>query len=150
MLLHPDGATAFLLSELSSTLDTLAIDGEAFRSVQRVSTLPADYRGESLGGHIGLNSARDRIYVTNRGHDSIAVFDISGGTLKLLQHVPSGGASPRHFLLDEHRKMMLVANEDGGNVTGFRVEANGTLSPSGLNIAVQGPAFLFHRSAAVP
>jgi 6-phosphogluconolactonase len=113
-----------------------------FHEVCRRSTLPRDFRGESLGGHIALDAAGDRLYVTNRGHDSIATFAVEGDTIHPLQHVSSGGASPRHFLLLEAERMMLVANEEAGNVTGFRIRDDGTLERTALDLAVPGAVFL--------
>lgn len=152
LLFHPAGRAAFLLCELASTVDRLEADGPRFSSRQRLSTLPEQFGGESLGGHLGINAAGDRVYVTNRGHDSIAVFRFDGERLSLLQHVPSGGSSPRHFLLLEDQRLMLVAHEESGNVTALQVEEGGTLRPAGIDISVPGAAFLLpaHQFHMVP
>ncbi len=142
LLLHPVQGVAFLISELASTLALLTVDGPDFRQVETLSTLPAGFAGESLGGHVGMNAAGDRVYVTNRGHDSVATFAFDGKRLSLLQHVPSGGASPRFFLLLEAEKLLLVANEEGGNVTGFRLQDDGTLESAGMDLPVPGAVFL--------
>jgi 6-phosphogluconolactonase len=143
LVFHPARARAFLISELESTVTVLETADTSFRAVGHVSTLPPDFRGESLGGHIGMNASGDRLYVTNRGHDSIATFAVEGDRLSLLEHVPSGGASPRFFLLLETEKRMLVANEEGGNVTAFGIRSDGTLEPEGVCATVPGAVFLF-------
>ena len=62
--------------------------------IRALATQPADFRGENLGGHLELNAEGTRVYVSNRGHDSIAVFALENGRLELIQHVASGGAHP--------------------------------------------------------
>jgi 6-phosphogluconolactonase len=142
LLLHPNGRAALLISEMASTIHLLSVKGGRFEARQLLSTLPTDWRGDSLGGHIGMNSAGDRIYVTNRGHDSIATFEFDGERLTLLQHASSGGSSPRHFLILEDERLILVAHEKGGGVSGFRIQDDGTLKPAGMEIAVPGAVFL--------
>ena len=113
------------------------------RPVGTVSTLPPDFHGGSLGGHLSLNVAGDRVYVTNRGHDSIAIFRWEGGeALDLLQHVPSGGASPRSFVLLEAEHQMLVAHEQSGDVTAFDILPDGMLAGRGGGLKIQGAVFL--------
>jgi 6-phosphogluconolactonase len=112
-------------------------------ALQSVSTLPDGFRGESLGGHIAITAAGDRVYVTNRGHDSIAMFALGeDGRLSLLGHTPSGGASPRYCVLLESQRRMLVANEEGHNLAIFEVGAEGALTQADA-VAVPAPAFVF-------
>jgi 6-phosphogluconolactonase len=89
--------------------------------------LPTD-AGESGAGAIVMNAARDRLYVTNRGHDSVAVIAVDGTTLTPIEHVPSGGASPRFLLLLEEQRKLLVANEEGGSIRLFAIADDGRLS----------------------
>jgi len=146
LLLIPDQPLALLLCELASTLTLLRRNGGAFEAIQTLSTLPVDFEGESLGGHLTINAAADRIYVSNRGHDSIAVFDLNaGGELKLRQHIASGGASPRHCLLIEAQRLLLVAHERDGRITAFSVDEEGGLSTLGQVAEVPGAAFLLRE-----
>ncbi|RYD46312.1 MAG: lactonase family protein, partial [Sphingomonadales bacterium] len=95
LVFQPHRPLAFLISELASSLTVLDVGDGTLEPRQSVSTLPGGCQSESLGGHLGINAAGDRVYVTNRGHDSVATyaFDEASG-LALLGHVPSGGASP--------------------------------------------------------
>ena len=143
LVFHPTRPLALLLSELASTLTILRVEGGMLRPVGTVSTLPPDFHGGSLGGHLSLNVAGDRVYVTNRGHDSIAIFRWEGGeALDLLQHVPSGGASPRSFVLLEAEHQMLVAHEQSGDVTAFDILPDGMLAGRGGGLKIQGAVFL--------
>jgi 6-phosphogluconolactonase len=142
LLFHPRRALAVVLSELAATLTLLEVRDGKLRPWQTVSTAPADYRGDNLGGHLALNAAGTRVYASNRGHDSIAVFALDNGELELLQRVPSGGAHPRHFVLDERRSLLAVAHERDGRVALFAIGADGTLAAKGAGATVEGACFL--------
>ena len=77
------------------------------------SSLPANWSGTSITAEI--QKAGDHLYVSNRGHDSIAVLD-TAPTLKLIQHQTTGGHHPRHFLIDPSANWLLVANKDSDNI----------------------------------
>ena len=138
---------ALVLSELASTLTLLDMRDGKLHPYQALSTLPADFGGESLGGHLALNARGDRVYVSNRGHDSIAVFALdpssgSGDRLRLLQHIASGGAHPRHFALLEERGLLIAAHEKDGRIAVFEIRPDGRLSATGEGITVPGACFL--------
>ncbi|MBC7160317.1 MAG: lactonase family protein [Porphyrobacter sp.] len=143
LLFHPVLPLAVLVSELASTLTVLQVEDGRLIERQSISTLPPGFAGDSLGGHLAVDAAGERVYVTNRGHDSLAVFAWDAtGRLELLQHVPSGGASPRCFVLLEAARQLLLANEEGGTITAFGIGADGTLSPLDTDIDLPGAAFL--------
>lgn len=143
LVFHPHRPLAFLISELASSLTVLEVGDGTLTPSQSLSTLPGECDGQNLGGHLGINAAGDRIYVTNRGHDSIATFGFGEASgLTRLGSIASGGASPRFFLLLESERRLLVANEEGASVTIFEIRADGTLLQCG-EVAVPGPAFLF-------
>lgn len=143
LVIHPrHPQTAYLACELSNTLVALAVKDGVFRSRAALSTLPADWSGHSIVAHIAANAAGDRLYVSNRGHDSIAVFALDAdGCPTLLDHAPSGGASPRFFLLLEDERRMIVAHERDHRVTALSILADGRLAPTDQAITVPGAAF---------
>lgn len=143
---HPTRRTAYLVSELANTITVLAClpDGR-FSADQTISTLPAGFAGRSQAAHIALDRAGTRLYVSNRGHDSIAVFAIDAhGRLALLQHLGTQGAWPRFFLLLEDHGRLLVANQRSGTITACHVAADGRLAPADGHAAVPGVAFIMH------
>jgi 6-phosphogluconolactonase len=141
---HPRLPFAFLVSELANTVTVLRAQPDAtFSASGTVSTLPAGFRGASAAAHIAINQAGDRLYVSNRGHDSIAVFAIGRDAgLTPIQHVACGGHWPRLFLLLEDRGEMLVANERSGDVASLRIGKGGMLQPLSGRVAVPGVAYL--------
>jgi 6-phosphogluconolactonase len=144
LLLHPRRPFALLLSELASTLTLLAVRDDRLEALATCSTLPEGWHGENLGGHLAWPST-GRAYVSNRGHDSLALIEVDLGAPSLtpVQHVPSGGRSPRHFRLLEKTRQLVVAHEKNGAVTSFSVGGDGRILPSGHAAKVPGSCFVF-------
>ena len=89
------------------------------------------------------------LYGSNRGHDSLVVYsvDASTGKLTLLQHVPTGGKTPRAFNFDPTGTFLVVGNQNSDTVGTFRIDpAKGTLTATGHTISVGKPvSFEFVR-----
>ncbi|PZQ62821.1 MAG: 6-phosphogluconolactonase [Sphingomonas taxi] len=141
---HPRWPIAYLVAELANTVTVLraAPDGTF---VQRavLSTLPPGFHGDSAAAHIALNRAGTRLYVSNRGHDSIAVYAVErDGGLRLLQHAGCGGHWPRFFRLVEERREMLVANERSGGVARLPLRRDGSLGAVAGVTSLPGVVFL--------
>lgn len=144
MNFHPHRPQAFLLSELRSEVTVLDSAGDGrFVARQIVSTLPADFAGTNYPAEIAINRAGDRLYVSNRGHDSIAVFAVMpDGRIDLIEHVATGGTWPRFFLLIEKAGRLLVANQRSCEVNAFAIMADGRLRATGASIAIPAPVFI--------
>jgi 6-phosphogluconolactonase len=144
LLFHPKLPIAYLMSELASTVTVFERpSGGRLRVRQRLSTLPTDCAVENLGGHIIINAACDRLYVTNRGHDSVAVFAVDAdGDLSLMQHSPAGGTSPRFLHLLEAQDQLTVANEESGSVCFLKLQEDGTLCPPHQTVKAPGAVFI--------
>jgi 6-phosphogluconolactonase len=82
------------------------------------------------------------LYVSNRGHNSIARFTIDPARLTLSppEFTPSGGRKPRHFALDPTGKWLIAENQESGNLVVFALrQPAGKVVPSGHD-AVPAPA----------
>ncbi|MBB4617380.1 lactonase family protein [Sphingomonas abaci] len=141
---HPSLPRAYLVSELSNQLFTLTAEPDGrFTTLGAQSIRPADARGPAYGAHIAVDTAGRRLYVSVRGDNRIAVFALDErGTPTLLQHIQSGGNWPRHFLLLERERHLLVANERSGNVAVFDLMADGRLRATTASAALPGVVFL--------
>lgn len=133
MALSPDGAHAYVLNELSGEIDVFAVLGTGLLSrVSTVSSLPASFSGAASSAEIVITRDGRFVYASNRGPNTIAVFAVSGDTLTLVEHEPSGGDHPRSMSLSLDERRLLVANRDSDNVTVFDVDTgDGTLTPVG-------------------
>jgi 6-phosphogluconolactonase len=57
------------------------------------------------------------VYVSNRGHNSIAVFKVGEDRkLTAVGHITGEIKTPRNFNIDPSGKWMLIASQDGGKV----------------------------------
>lgn len=141
---HPRLPVAYLVAELANSVTVLRtrVDG-TFAAQAVVSTLPKGFGGESAAAHIALNAAGTRLYVSNRGHDSVATFAIDAqGALRLLGHADCGGHWPRYFRLLEASGELLVANQRSGDITRLPVGRDGVPTRGAAIVRVPAAAFI--------
>ena len=141
---HPDGVWAYCNNEMTSTVSALKYDAArgAFTVLQTISTLPKDFAGENSTAEVRVHPNGKFVYVSNRGHNSIAMFAIDGqmGQLTPIGHESTRGKVPRNFNLDPSGRWLLAANQDSGNVVVFKVdEQTGRLAATGSEIKVGSP-----------
>ena len=111
--LHPDGETVFCVNELASTVSVLSYKNETLTIKETVSALPEDFDGTSIAAAIRFED--NKIYVSNRGHDSISVMNFESGTLTLEKTIPVHGKNPRDLWVDED--VFICTNQDSNSVT---------------------------------
>lgn len=117
---HPNGEYAYLMTEFSSEVLVLKYtsgDG-SFQQLQAISTLPADFKENNQGSAIHISSDGKFVYAANRGHDSIAVFEVKSGSFELsfVEHTSTEGNWPRDFVLDPSEKYLIASNQNSSNV----------------------------------
>ncbi len=140
-----DGHFMYVIGELDSAVTVFENDRETFRAVQKISTRRPDAAGVNGAAEIALHPNGKFLFASNRGDDSIAVFSVDhdSGKLTVVQQVPSGGHTPRHFALAPDGSHLLVANQDSGNIVEFRVDATtGRLKEMGDVAKVPWPVCL--------
>jgi len=145
LAIYPQKPWVYVVNELGNTLSFTQQDSKGhLTEIQKVSTLPADFKGKNTAAHIIISKDGKHIYTSNRGDmNSISVFNIADdGKLTLAQTINSQGKVPRFFLLLEDVKKMLVANQDSDNVVVMNVLANGQLEYTGAQTKVSRPTFL--------
>ena len=132
----PDGKSAWVLNEMNATVTSLSYDETLgrFTNRQTVSTVPGDFSGTRSGAEILVHPSGKFLYTSNRGHDSIAVFNLgtAGVSFGSATWVPTRGKTPRSFAMDPNGSFVVTANQDSDNLTVFRVDAkSGGLSAAG-------------------
>ena len=95
-------------------------------------SLPSSFTGNSRAAGIAIDSEGRRLYASNRGHDSIAVFDIGDdGLPAFVEAIPSGGRTPRFFTLSPDGRLLFALNEDSDTIVAFAVDPQtGRLTPA--------------------
>jgi 6-phosphogluconolactonase len=146
-LFSSDGEYYYVDEELSSTVTSYKFDKKtgALSLMQRLSTLPPGYSRTTKVADIQIHPNQKFLYVSNRGHDSVAIYSINpkNGELAFLKTQPALGAHPRNILIDAEGKYLMLANERSDKVVMFTVnEKNGDITPAGVEINVPAPTFL--------
>lgn len=118
MAFHPGGHLLYVANELDCTVSTYSLgpgEGE-LRELQSLPTLPAGAPA-TLVADIHLDEAARRLYVSNRGHNSLAIFDLDPqGMLSPVAVAPCGGDWPRNFALVPGGRFAVVANQHSGEL----------------------------------
>lgn len=140
---HPSGKYAFVINELDSTLTAFSYDPKtgALTEVDTVSTLRAPHKGNSTA-EVVVHPSGKFVYGSNRGHNSIAIFqfDEATGKLTLSGHQGKGVNIPRNFALDPTGNYCLVANQGAGTVIVFKVDPKtGALEPTEYEVKIPAP-----------
>ena len=134
---HPNGRW-YVAGELDSTIAVFDPDPST-GVLHEVAALPSTAGPPSFPASIALSADRARLYVSNRGADTIATFAVDGlGDLTPVDEVPCGGSWPRHFAIVDD--IMFVANERSDSVVSFALDAaTGLPRPTGDRVTLGSP-----------
>lgn len=140
---HPDQPIVYVINELDSTISVYRRNQEtgSLEMLQTVSTLPDTFTGDNTCAEIHISSNGRFVYGSNRGHDSIALFevDVHSGQLTFIETVSSGGQLPRNFALSPDDQFLLAAHQETGNLVVFRIDSHtGRLQETGHSAEAPG------------
>jgi 6-phosphogluconolactonase len=168
---HPTYNIAYVINELSSTVAVFEVDkaflkelaaaserGEdmtqfkgrsSLRLVQSIKTIPTAFPTTmNTCGRICVHKSGSFVVVSNRGHQSIAVFRVltkgsKRGELKSVGYYHTRGETPRHFQFDASGQYLLVANQDSDSISVFSFNmSSGAISFTGNEYRVPSPNFV--------
>ncbi len=136
IVLHPSNRWAYCSNEAGASEEDGASmysrDNVSMRLTlqQSVSSLPDDFDGNQNSTAECLMTPDGKfLYVANRGHNSIAGFEIipESGELTRVSITPTE-AVPRSFTITRDGRHLFAAGEASGRVVGYRIEPTGELS----------------------
>jgi 6-phosphogluconolactonase len=150
---HPNGRFVYVLNEANQTISVHAFDDRLGTltpmAFQVASTVPPGVApGKNRAGSMRLHARGRYLYASNRGHDSIALYDVDGetGELTLRAHVASGGQDPFDLAVEPSGRFLIVANQQSRNLAMFRIGEEGDLEAAGaLTLAGRPQALLALR-----
>ena len=133
LIFDRSGKIAYLLDELGNTIHSLSYQDGTFQALQIASTLPKDFEGVTKASAVRLSEDERFLFASNRGYDSIAVFELDGkGGMKMHDLLLCGGSSPRDINFLPGLKKFASANEFSDTVFFFDYDAaTGKLTPDG-------------------
>jgi 6-phosphogluconolactonase len=147
-VLHPSGKFAYVISEMQGTVTAFSNDPATgtLQSLQTISTLPKDFKGEIEDAEIEVHPSGKFLYASNRGDgNSIAVFaiDAEKGTLTPVAYTPTQGKTPRSFAIDPTGTFLFAGNQGSNNIVVFRInQKTGELTPTGQVLDAASPVCL--------
>ncbi len=139
---HPSGKWAYTNLEMSLQVAALSHDAKtgALAVLEIESTVPegTERKGNSTAECL-VHPTGKWVYVSNRGHNSIAAFaiDQKTGKLDFIERESTQGKTPRNFGIDPSGKFLIAGNQGSGNVVVLKINQDtGSLDPSGHEIEV--------------
>ena len=139
---HPSGKWAYTNLEMSLQVAALSHDAETggLKVLEIESTVPngTERKGNSTAECL-VHPTGKWVYVSNRGHNTIAAFaiDQKTGKLDFIEREPTQGKTPRNFGIDPSGKFLIAANQSSDNVVVLKINQNtGSLDPTGHQIKV--------------
>jgi 6-phosphogluconolactonase len=140
---HPSGKFAYVNTEMGLNVVAFAVAGNGgLNEIQSLPTLPAgaDKKGVSTA-EIFVRANGKTLYVSNRGHDSIAVYAIAqDGKLTLLQHMLGTPATPRGFGLSADGRWLVCAGQKSGTLNAYRIGQDGKLTDTKQSVEAAAAA----------
>lgn len=121
---HPTQNLAFTSDEQGSSVTAYRFEpGIGLKPVQTLSTLPIDFAGQNTTAEVKVHPSGKFVWVSNRGHDSLAGFAIDASTAKLspLGQTPTE-KTPRSFDIEAEGRFVFVAGEGSGKLAVLRID----------------------------
>ena len=130
---HPSGKVVYANEEQSSSVGAYALDPSSggLTPLQSLSTLPrGGFRGKNSTGSVRVHPEGKAVYVSNRGHNSIAAFavDDGAGLLSPLGWVPSQPI-PRTLGITSDGRFLFAGSDESGRLSSYRIDERGMPEP---------------------
>ncbi len=139
---HPSFRFAFSNLEITSRVALLQYDSakQTLSLGTVLDTIPAGAKdsGNSTAECL-VHPGGKFVYVSNRGHNSIAgfSFDAATGEFQSIGNTSTQGEVPRGFGIDPSGRYLIAGNQKTGNVVSFRIDPDtGKLTPAGDAVKV--------------
>lgn len=143
---HPNGKFAYTNNEMTMTVTSLTYDPAtgALGAIETLSTLPAGVAVDPKfsTAETVVHPSGKFVYVSNRGHDTIACYKVDEltGKLTFIECAPAGVQTPRNFNIDPTGKWMITAGQASNSIAVFAIDAEtGKIKPTGDTLEVGAP-----------
>ena len=119
------------------------------RLIQSISTIPGAFPTTmNTCGRMCVHKSGRFVVVSNRGHQSIAIFRVirkgsHSGELRAVGYFHTRGETPRHFQFDASGQYLIVANQDSDSIAVFNFNlGSGEIKYTGNEYRVPSPNFV--------
>ena len=135
MIFHPSGKFAYVNTEMGNTVCAYRYDQQTGKAewMQTLQTIPegTDPLSTSTSG-IKMHPNGRILYVSNRGHNSLATYriDEETGLLSLMSIQKTGGNIPRDFEITPDGAYLIAAHQSSDDAILFAIAPeNGAITP---------------------
>jgi 6-phosphogluconolactonase len=148
---HPMLPIIYVVNELDSTLTAWGFEplSGALEPLHTISVLPCARHDLSRAAGIAIHPDSRALYVSNRGHDSIATVEldrITGIPVKA-RWTDGQGQCPRFLCLSHDARMLYVANELSDSIVQYLIDANTSIpSPTGRVVQTGSPVCIVFKT----
>ena len=116
-----DGKYYYCVGEMGSDVSVFEYRSGKMNYIKTISVLPENFKGQSTASAIRMYGGK--IYISNRGHDSICVLSADGSDIRAEGFIPAFGESPREFnFVNNH---LICGNENTDDITVFKMRPDG-------------------------
>lgn len=121
---HPNGRFAYSNLEITREIVAMTYEPEygKLAAIQTLPTTPQGAKGSTA--ECLVHPSGKYVYVSNRGHNSIAAFSINqeNGKLSFLETESTQGEIPRGFGIDPTGRFLIAGHQKSPNVTVLRID----------------------------
>jgi 6-phosphogluconolactonase len=123
LVVHPSLPYVYVLAEAIGELLVLERVEDTLVLRQNLSTLPVGEDEIKSASAIRFGKDAIFIYVSNRGHDSISVFQImENGLCEMIQNITTLGKNPRDFNISPNGQVIIIANQDSDTIVSYKID----------------------------
>ena len=132
LVFHPELDVVYVSNEQGSSVTAYLCDvaSGVLEPMQTLSTLPDGYGGENTCAQIHVHPSGGFLYVSNRGHDSIACFAVDPEGRVTRIGIQRTEPAPRAFGIDPTGGFLYAGGQESGRLASYRIDAQtGRLRP---------------------
>ena len=122
---HPRHPWAFFDQEQASAVTACrySVRKGVLTEVMTLPTIPADFTGNNSCAHLELHPTGRFLYAANRGHDSIAMFQVNQltGRIRGIGQIATE-KTPRSFNVEPQGRFLFAAGQNAAKVAAYRVD----------------------------
>lgn len=140
MIFSQDGKYAYLVNEISNQLMVFKYQDGRFSLIQAIRTSPRHFKDFNAAAAIRLSNSGKNLFISNRGHDSIALYRVNqtSGKVTLLYMVHTG-KEPRDFNIIDDKYIIVGAQGDNRiELLTFNEETE-SLETTGISLEIPQP-----------
>ncbi|QDT09770.1 lactonase family protein [Planctomycetes bacterium K23_9] len=150
---HPHAHFAYGSNEQGLSVSVYQFDPKrgTLNEIQTIASMPPEHPGKKSTSHVEVHPSGNYVYVANRGHRSLAVFqaDQTTGKLTFLQRVPIGSQT-RSFNVSPDGRFIVAADPKSGETYCYQVTRDAKTERSDEAKSIPGKLILTDAIATGP